>query len=631
MSTNAPVETTPVIPTSPNSKKYLPPTEVYPIDLNTSTITAPLNSTFESHFKRMQHISYILSVDSHDDQLYFHVTDYLKMSAMYWSLMGLYLTGGVNLAKKEELLSFLEECYDETTGGYRGNIDHSVHLLYTLSALQILAIFEKLDSVNPEKIVNFVSTLQRPDGSFVGDCWGETDTRFSYCAMLSLALLNKIPPIDAIKSQVPDGDQTFVENGIVVKWDEKFPILKKINFFLAIKYVLSCRNFDGGFGAVAGGESHSGQIFCSLAFLSLVGMIDYHRQVGGGSDDDDDETKNDEKNKPSQNDENIGLKTFDPNGIKFKDIITNNRDTFSNFFYYLHLDNQKNFEKFEQNNPETTPNLSLAGKYPHLYQYTLQMCNNRIQDDQNIDQKSPQIYSPEIFSQFGPFPDQKNEANVAPKQPQRSGNIQTGKNLAQLQDPPTPLDLLRKLAPNCLPEHYRNASSRDNSAKFGAEYLYLSDNKIDTTTDKKNDNNICTQIQQEVFPHSSLRSKSKDPLSGSLGWWLCDRQLPNGGLNGRPEKKEDVCYSWWVLTGLKMLNKTHWVNKSKLTNFIMNCQDPLYGGISDRSNTMTDVYHTFFGIAGLSLLGNPGLERIDPVYALPVKVLADVVGMNKKE
>jgi prenyltransferase beta subunit len=26
-----------------------------------------------------------------------------------------------------------------------------------------------------------------------------------------------------------------------------------------------------------------------------------------------------------------------------------------------------------------------------------------------------------------------------------------------------------------------------------------------------------------------------------LGWWLCERQLPSGGLNGRPEKLPDVC------------------------------------------------------------------------------------------
>lgn len=26
----------------------------------------------------------------------------------------------------------------------------------------------------------------------------------------------------------------------------------------------------------------------------------------------------------------------------------------------------------------------------------------------------------------------------------------------------------------------------------------------------------------------------------ALSWWLSERQLPNGGLNGRPEKLEDV-------------------------------------------------------------------------------------------
>ncbi len=27
----------------------------------------------------------------------------------------------------------------------------------------------------------------------------------------------------------------------------------------------------------------------------------------------------------------------------------------------------------------------------------------------------------------------------------------------------------------------------------------------------------------------------------TLGWWLAERQLPSGGMNGRPEKLEDVC------------------------------------------------------------------------------------------
>lgn len=57
-----------------------------------------------------------------------------------------------------------------------------------------------------------------------------------------------------------------------------------------------------------------------------------------------------------------------------------------------------------------------------------------------------------------------------------------------------------------------------------------------------------------------------------LGAWLSERQLPNGGLNGRPEKLEDVCYSWWVLSSLTMIDRIHWIDKSKLVNFILKSQ-----------------------------------------------------------
>ena len=50
-------------------------------------------------------------------------------------------------------------------------------------------------------------------------------------------------------------------------------------------------------------------------------------------------------------------------------------------------------------------------------------------------------------------------------------------------------------------------------------------------------------------------------------------------------------------------------------------QDGVKGGISDRPDDEADVFHTFFGVAGLSLLGFPGLQPVDPVYALPVHVI----------
>ena len=52
------------------------------------------------------------------------------------------------------------------------------------------------------------------------------DTRFSYCAVAALALLDRLDVLDTER---------------------------------AILFVESCRNFDGGYGAIPGGESHAGQ------------------------------------------------------------------------------------------------------------------------------------------------------------------------------------------------------------------------------------------------------------------------------------------------------------------------------------------------------------------------------------
>ena len=41
---------------------------------------------------------------------------------------------------------------------------------------------------------------------------------------------------------------------------------------------------------------------------------------------------------------------------------------------------------------------------------------------------------------------------------------------------------------------------------------------------------------------------------------------------------------------------------------------------------MVDVFHTFFGIAGLSLMGQCNLEAINPVFALPDTVVKHILG-----
>jgi len=121
-----------------------------------------------------------------------------------------------------------------------------------------------------------------------------------------------------------------------------------------------------------------------------------------------------------------------------------------------------------------------------------------------------------------------------------------------------------------------------------------------------------------------------------LGWWLAERQVDSGGLNGRPEKQADVCYSWWILSALSILGRLAWIDRGKLVRFILACQDDEStedgaegGGISERPGNMVDVFHTFFGISGLSLLGElarRGYDEhpIDPVFALPTWLVAEL-------
>lgn len=54
---------------------------------------------------------------------------------------------------------------------------------------------------------------------------------------------------------------------------------------------------------------------------------------------------------------------------------------------------------------------------------------------------------------------------------------------------------------------------------------------------------------------------------------------------------------------------------------LLTFQDLEEGGIADRPGDWVDVFHTVFGVAGLSLLGYPGLQDVDPLFCMPASVI----------
>jgi geranylgeranyl transferase type-2 subunit beta len=300
------------------------------------------------------HAKFVHGLDDGKESIEKWAMQHLRVSGIYWGMGAMHVMNRLGELPRDQIVAFALACQN-ADGGFGGNANHDSHLLYTLSAVQVLCMFGAEQEMRVDAVCEWVAALQQPNGAFAGDKWLEVDTRFSYCALNLLSLLGQLRRVDVDK---------------------------------AADFVLECENWDGGFGVSPHAESHSGQVFCCVGALRIANAL--HR-----------------------------------------------------------------------------------------------------------------------------------------------------------------LDADR------------------------------------------------------------------------LGWWLAERQVPSGGLNGRPEKKADVCYSWWVLSSLSMIERLDWIDRDGLFRYVLECQDAEDGGIADKPGNTPDVYHTFFGVAGLALLGYDAaaLNAINPVYAMPPEVL----------
>uniref|UniRef100_A0A669PLX9 Geranylgeranyl transferase type II subunit beta n=1 Tax=Phasianus colchicus TaxID=9054 RepID=A0A669PLX9_PHACC len=118
-----------------------------------------------------KHADYIASYGTKKDDYEYCMSEYLRMSGVYWGLTAMDLMGQLHRMNKEEILAFIKSCQHEC-GGISASIGHDPHLLYTLSAVQILILYESLHVVDVNKIVEYIQSLQKEDGSFAGDKWG---------------------------------------------------------------------------------------------------------------------------------------------------------------------------------------------------------------------------------------------------------------------------------------------------------------------------------------------------------------------------------------------------------------------------------------------------------------------------
>ena len=63
------------------------------------------------------------------------MTEFLRMSGIYWGLTAMDLMGQLSRMNKEEVLEFVKACQHHD-GGFGPTLHQDSHLLYTLSAIQ---------------------------------------------------------------------------------------------------------------------------------------------------------------------------------------------------------------------------------------------------------------------------------------------------------------------------------------------------------------------------------------------------------------------------------------------------------------------------------------------------------------
>lgn len=82
--------------------------------------------------------------------------------------------------------------------------------------------------------------------------------------------------------------------------------------------------------------------------------------------------------------------------------------------------------------------------------------------------------------------------------------------------------------------------------------------------------------------------------------WCTHRQI--GGMQGRPNKVEDTCYSYWIGGTLRLLGQDVFglLEHTSLRKFVFSCQSPM-GGFSKTQNAFPDMLHSFYSLSYLNL------------------------------
>nr|POE63280.1 geranylgeranyl transferase type-1 subunit beta [Quercus suber] len=84
------------------------------------------------------------------------------------------------------------------------------------------------------------------------------------------------------------------------------------------------------------------------------------------------------------------------------------------------------------------------------------------------------------------------------------------------------------------------------------------------------------------------------------------------GMNGRVNKVADTCYGFWVGASLHILGQPLLCDRKALRTYLLDkTQHPVLGGFGKFPGDLPDIYHSYLGLAALSLVGDKQVKELD--------------------
>jgi geranylgeranyl transferase type-1 subunit beta len=96
------------------------------------------------------------------------------------------------------------------------------------------------------------------------------------------------------------------------------------------------------------------------------------------------------------------------------------------------------------------------------------------------------------------------------------------------------------------------------------------------------------------------------------------------GFQGRPNKQDDTCYTFWIGAALRLLSPDTALVTAQLDHcipYILSTQDGITGGLAKWPNQSPDPLHTYLGLAGMALGSSISaeLEPVDPALNITLR------------